>query len=63
MLEIRICTITLFSNVNGWFSLAYYIFQMLFASDAFQDSCTGWSRDLPWEGNNSEPAPSTSNIS
>jgi hypothetical protein len=32
-------------------------FQILFASDAFQDSCTGWSRDLPWEGNNSEPAP------
>jgi hypothetical protein len=28
-----------------------------FASDAFQDSCIGWSRDLPWEGNNSKPTP------
>jgi hypothetical protein len=32
-------------------------FQMFVASDAFQDSCTGWSRDLPWEGSNSEPTP------
>jgi hypothetical protein len=32
-------------------------FQMFVASYAFQDSCTGWSRDLPWEGSNSEPTP------
>jgi hypothetical protein len=30
--------------------LAYYIFQMFFASDAVQDSWTGWCGNLSWGG-------------
>jgi hypothetical protein len=40
--------------------LAYYIFQMFFASDAVQDSWTGWCGNLPWEATpNPPPVPPT----
>jgi hypothetical protein len=37
--------------------LAYYIFQIFFASDAVQDSWIGWCGNLPWEGDYSQPPP------
>jgi hypothetical protein len=43
VVKIRVCNITLFSNVKWmvFFGISY-CFPMFVATDAFPDSCSGW---------------------